>query len=396
MVKQKCIIKRDGRVVDFDKSKIQNAILKAFKEVDGSVDNFAIEKANNIANYIEEENDKKDLDIETIQDMVENGLMATKRKDVAKAYILYRNKRSLARGNRIDKEVLDLLDFKNEYWKRENSNKDSVLVTTQRDYIAGIVSADMSRRLLLPDNIVKAHDSGEIHFHDSDYFLQNALHNCDLINLGDMLLNGTVVNKVMIESPHKFSTACTISTQIILGVSSSQYGGCTISLTHLAPFVRRSYEKFYKKYINLGMDPDKAKELAKYDTKVDISDGVQTFNYQVNSMSNTNGQAPFLSVFMYLGETDEYKEELAMIIEEFLKQRIQGLKNEAGAYVTQSFPKLLYVLEKDNITEDSKYWYLTELAAKCIAKRQVPDCISEYMMLKLKGDCYPCINKTCA
>jgi ribonucleoside-triphosphate reductase len=271
-----------------------------------------------------------------------------------------------------------------------------MLVTTQRDYLAGILSTDVSKRLLLPPQVVEYHTKGAIHFHDIDYFLQKALHNCDLINLEDMLMNGTVINGVMVESPHRFSTACTIATQIILGVSSSQYGGCTVSLTHLAPFVRRSYEKFLKKYLDRGFDVDEAEKWAMEDTKIDVADGVQTFNYQVNSMTNTNGQAPFLSVFMYLNETDEYKDELAMIIEEFLKQRIQGLKNEQGVYITQSFPKLLYVLEEDNITEDSKYWYLTELAAECTAKRQVPDYISEYQMLKLKGDCYPCINKTCA
>ena len=251
---------------------------------------------------------------------------------------------------------------------------------------------------MLPEDIVKAHDSGIIHFHDADYFAQNALHNCELINLDDMLQNGTVINGVMIEKPHRFITAATIATQIILAVTSSSYGGATVSLTHLAPFVRLSYEKYLKKYQERGLSKEDCEKFAMQDTKKEVEDGVQTFNYQVNSMTNTNGQAPFLSVNMYLGETDEYKDELAMIIEEFLKQRILGFKNEKGVYITPAFPKLLYVLEEDNIHEDSKYWYLTELAAKCTAKRMVPDYISEKMMKELKknelgvGECYPCMG----
>ena len=264
--------------------------------------------------------------------------------------------------------------------------------------MAGITSTDITRRFLLPKDIVEAHDEGIIHFHDADYFAQNALTNCELINLDDMLQNGTIMNGVMIEKPHRFLTAMTIATQIILGVTSSTYGGATVTLTHVAPFVRSSYEKYYKKYKNRGLSEIQCKEYAKQDVKKEVEDGVQTFNYQVNSMTNTNGQAPFLSVCMYLGETDEYKEELAMIIEEFLKQRIEGFKNEKGVYVTPAFPKLLYVLEKDNITEDSKYWYLTELAAECTSKRLVPDYISEKKMLEFKvdkkgnGNCYPCMG----
>ena len=237
----------------------------------------------------------------------------------------------------------------NEYWKRENSNKNAKIVTTQRDYLAGITSTDITRRFLLPKEVVEAHDEGIIHFHDADYFAQNALHNCELVNLDDMLQNGTVINGVMIEKPHRFLTATTIATQIILAVTSSSYGGCTISLTHLAPFVRESYNRFLKKYKDRGLSEEQCKKFAMQDTKKEVSDGVQTFNYQVNSMTNTNGQAPFLSVCMYLGETDEYKEELAMIIEEFLNQRILGFKNEKGIYITPAFPKLLYVLEEDNI-----------------------------------------------
>ena len=699
------IQKRDGRIMPFDKTRIENAVLKAFEAVD-TVDDYAKEKAKNVADYIENKamESGKTFTVEEIQDLVESGLMSIKRKDVAKAYILYREKRSLARGNTTDKDLLELLNGDSDYWNYENSNKNSHLVTTQRDYMAGILSTDLTRRILLPKDIVEAHDAGIIHFHDADYFGQNAIHNCfdvntkfitsegvksfsdfqendevmvlthtgewkkaivkkygkqdlyritfkrgvghskdflatrnhrwllengnittelkvgdtliktpivatidfpnaskeqkqlwckgfaygdgqyckdwggtkirlcgrknkyktyfvdagysytnpnnfkngdaevhipnfnknevpemnykdvkyfihgllsadgdrptgkgstksnefkgiqitgesknkrisdllniagyyisgysdvtnvktnygersdltrryrvqanqshgnwkvkkiqfektddvwclevednhsfileggivtgncELINLNDMLQNGTVINGVMIEKPHRFLTACTIATQIILGVSSSSYGGASISLTHLAPFVRESYNRYLDKYLkeNLGGSEEEnrkiAEKLANKDLKKEIEAGVQTFNYQVNSMTNTNGQAPFLSVFMYLGETEEYKEELAMIIEEFLRQRILGFKNEKGVYVTPAFPKLLYVLEKDNISEDSKYWYLTKLAAECTSKRMVPDYISEKVMLENKinkwgqGDCYPCMG----
>ena len=258
--------------------------------------------------------------------------------------------------------------------------------------MAGVVSKDIARRYLLPIDVVQAHDEGILHYHDIDYAV-NKETNCCLVNLADMLQNGTVINGIKIEKPHRVITASTITTQIILAVSSSQYGGTSITLTHLAPFVRDSYEKYYKKYKAWGFVDEKAKEFAKLDTKKEVEDAVQTFNYQVNSMANSNGQAPFISVFMYLGETEEYKEELAMLIEEFLKQRILGLKNEVGVYITQAFPKLLYVLEEDNIHEDSKYWYLTELAAKCTAKRMVPDYISEKKMKEYKeGNCFPCMG----
>jgi ribonucleoside-triphosphate reductase len=400
--------KRDGRLVDFSEEKIIKAILSAFKQVDGYISDYAAAKAVNIASYIRGyyEDVEEAPDIEEIQDLVEKGLMSTKRKDVAKAYVLYREERTKARGNLTDKSVEELLGGTSEYWNSENANKNAHVVTTQRDYLAGITSTDITRRLLLSKDIVDAHDNGIIHFHDADYFAQNALNNCCLINLNDMLQNGTVINGMMIEKPHKFLTACTIATQIILGVSSSQYGGCTISLTHLAPFVRDSYNAFVKKYLdagNLGNDTESTEEmahrLAKIDLKKEIEAGVQTFNYQVNSMTNTNGQAPFLSVCMYLGETEEYKEELAMIIEEFLNQRILGFKNEKGVYITPAFPKLLYVLEEDNIREDGKYYYLTKLAAQCTAKRMVPDYISEKMMKELKinpstgkGEAYPCMG----
>ena len=391
------VVKRDGKIVDFDESRIKIAIGKANNEVDES-QRATEEEIEKIVEYVKKV--KKDrILVEDIQDIIENKLMEYKRFELAKAYITYRYSRALVRkANTTDQTVKELVEGNSEYWNNENSNKNARVVTTQRDYLAGITSTDITRRLLLPPEIVKAHDEGIIHFHDADYFAQNALTNCCLINLNDMLQNGTVINGVMIEKPHRFVTACTIATQIILGVSSSQYGGCTVTLTHLAPFVRDSYNRSLKKYQDRNLPEEECKKFAMQDTKKEIADGVQTFNYQVNSMTNTNGQAPFLSVNMYLGETDEYKDELAMIIEEFLRQRMLGFKNEKGVYITPAFPKLLYVLEEDNIHKDSKYWYLTELAAKCTAKRMVPDYISEKMMKKLKinqygeGDCYPCMG----
>lgn len=389
--------KRDGQIVKFDSNKIIEAISGANQDVKGR------EKANiankkEIAKYIKSLN-KDIITVEEIQDIVEKQLMELGKFELAKQYIVYREKRSFVRAiNTTDNSIQELIEGTNDYWNNENSNKNAKVVTTQRDYLAGITSTDITRRFLLDDDIVKAHDEGIIHFHDADYFAQNALHNCELINLEDMLQNGTVINGVMIEKPHRFITAATIATQIILAVTSSSYGGATISLTHLAPFVRDSYNKYYKKYSNYNLTEEQCKKLAMQDTKKEVEDGVQTFNYQVNSMTNTNGQAPFLSVCMYLGETQEYKEELAMIIEEFLKQRILGFKNEQGIYITPAFPKLLYVLEEDNIHKDSKYYYLTELAAKCTAKRMVPDYISEKKMLELKkdkngnGNCYPCMG----
>lgn len=391
------VIKRDGRRQKFDKEKIYNAVSKAFIEVDKELTEQDKKKALEIADYIESLN--KNLKVEEVQDIVEDKLMASNRKDVARCYIRYRYLRGLVReSNTTDKTIFELLNGTNEYWNSENANKNAKVVTVQRDYIAGITSTDITRRFLLPKDIVEAHDAGIIHFHDADYFAQNALHNCELINLEDMLQNGTMINNILIEKPHRFLTAATIATQIITAVTSSSYGGATITLTALAPFVRSSYNKYYDKYKKRGMDDETCKKYAMEDTKKEIEDGVQTFNYQVNSMTNTNGQSPFLSVCMYLGETEEYKEELALIIEEFLKQRILGLKNEKGVYITQAFPKLLYVLEEDNIKEDSKYYYLTELAAKCTAKRLVPDYISEKIMKECKidangnGQCYPCMG----
>lgn len=387
------VIKRDCTEVDFDKTKISNAILKAMKNGSGIV---KPKIAEDIANEIEEECKNKDeVSISDIESMVYDKLITKKQRLTAKAYEGYRSIREFQRENEntTDEEIDELLDGESEYWNTENSNKNSKVLNTQRDYMAGIVSKDISRRFLLPPEVVQAHDEGIIHFHDIDYFGMNAMSNCSLINLEDMLQNGTCINKVMIEKPHRFITACTIATQIILGVTSLQYGGATITLTHLAPFVRDSYNKYYEKYKSWGFSDEDCKKYAEADTKKEVADGVQTFNYQCNSMSNSNGQSPFLSVFMYLGETTEYKKELAMIIEEFLNQRLLGLKNEVGVYVTQAFPKLLYVLEEDNIHENSPYWYLTKLAAKCTAKRMNPDYISEKIMKKYKeGNCFPCMG----
>ena len=351
-----------------------------------------------IVNYINEL-DKKRILVEDIQDIIEEKLMEQGHYELAKKYIVYRYNRALIRkANTTDQTIKELIDGESEYWNTENSNKNAKIVTTQRDYLAGITSTDITRRFLLPEEIVKAHDEGILHFHDADYFAQNALHNCDLINLEDMLQNGTNINGVMIEKPHKFLTAMTIATQIITAVTSSQYGGATVTMSHLAPFVRDSYNRYLKKYKDRKLTSEQCEKFAKEDVLKEIKDGVQTFQYQVNSMTTTNGQAPFLSVCLYLGETEEYKYELSLIIEEILKQRIEGMKNEKGVYITPAFPKLLYVLEEDNIHEDSKYYYLTKLAAECTAKRMVPDYISEKKMLELKinkngeGNCYPCMG----
>ncbi len=391
------IVKRDGHIVDYDPSKIKIAIKKANAEVKPK-ERASEQEIKEIIHYIEDL-DKKRILVEDIQDIIEEKLMEFDKYQLAKKYITYRYTRELVRkANTTDQTIKELIEGENEYWNSENSNKNAQVVTTQRDYLAGITSTDITRRFLLPSEIVKAHDEGIIHFHDADYFAQNALHNCELINLDDMLQNGTVINGVMIEKPHRFITAATIATQIILAVTSSSYGGATVSLTHLAPFVRSSYERYYKKYEARKLKKEDCEKFAWEDTKKEVSDGVQTFNYQVNSMTNTNGQAPFLSVFMYLNETKEYKKELAMIIEEFLKQRILGFKNRKGVYITPAFPKLLYVLEEDTVNEDGEYYYLTKLAAECTAKRLVPDYISEKVMLELKknekgeGECYPCMG----
>ena len=391
------VIKRNGQIVDYSPDKIEAAISKANLEVEEE-DQASSTQIRNIIKYIENLKKKRIL-VEDIQDIIEMRLMSMGKYQLAKKYITYRYTRELVRrSNTTDLSIKELINGENEYWNTENSNKNATVVTTQRDYIAGITSTDITRRFLLPEDIVQAHDEGVIHFHDADYFAQNALHNCDLINLEDMLQNGTNINGVMIEKPHRFLTAMTIATQLITAVSSSQYGGCTITLTHLAPFVRDSYKRHLDKYKKRKMSKEDCEKFAKEDLKKEITDGVQTFQYQINSMTTTNGQAPFLSVNMYLGETEEYKEELAMLIEEVLKQRIQGMKNEKGVYITPAFPKLLYVLEEDNTNKKGKYYYLTKLAAECSAKRMVPDYISEKVMKELKknefgeGECYPCMG----
>ena len=391
------VIKRDGHIVDYSPDKIENAISKANMEVEEE-DRVSETQIRNIIKYIEGLKKKRML-VEDIQDIIEMRLMALGKYVLAKQYITYRYTRELVRrSNTTDLSIKELINGESEYWNTENSNKNATVVTTQRDYLAGITSTDITRRFLLPEDIVKAHDEGIIHFHDADYFAQNALHNCDLINLDDMLQNGTNINGVMIEKPHRFLTAMTIATQLITAVNSSQYGGCTITLTHLAPFIRSSYQGYLKKYKKRGFKEEDCEKYAKEDLRKEVTDGVQTFQYQINSMTTTNGQAPFLSVAMYLGETKEYKEELAMLIEEVLKQRTEGMKNEKGVYITPAFPKLLYVLEEDNMNPKGKYYYLTKLAAKCTAKRMVPDYISEKVMKDLKkneygvGECYPCMG----
>jgi ribonucleoside-triphosphate reductase len=386
----KIVIKRDGTKVKFERAKIGKAILKAYNEVYPDTLDINAELASDICcDVCRKLETMAEISVEDIQDIVETTLMDYDR-NVAKAYITYRYKRSLVRqSNTTDKSILELIDGVNDYWNNENSNKNATLATTQRDYLAGITSTDISQRFLLPLDVVEAHKQGIIHFHDMDYFAEH-ISNCCLVNLEDMLQNGTMINKVKIEKPHRLITATTIATQIITAVASSQYGGTSITLTHLAPFVRDSYIYHLNKYKDRGLDYDKSVEFARLDIKKEIEDSVQTFNYQINSMSTTNGQTPFLTVFMYLGETNEYKEELAALIKEFIKQRILGLKNENGVYVTPAFPKLIYVLEEDNIREGSKYWDITVDAARCTAKRLVPDYISEKKMKELKeGNCFP-------
>lgn len=392
------VIKRDCTEVEFDKSKISNAILKAMRNGSGII---RPKIAESIADEIYNECKNKDeVSISEIESLVYDKLISKKQRLTAKAYEGYRSIREFQRENlnTTDEQIEELLSGSSDYWNNENSNKNPKLLTTQRDYMAGILSTDITRRFLLPPEIVQAHDEGLLHFHDADYYAQNAISNCCLINLEDMLQNGTCINKVTIDKPHRLITATTIATQIITAVTSSQFGGATITLTHLAPFVRDSFNIYLEKYKKRGLVEEQCKKFAKEDIKKEISDAVQTFNYQCNSMTTTNGQSPFLSVYMYLGETEEYKEELSMLIEEFLNQRLTGLKNEVGVYTTQAFPKLLYVLEDANVYEDSPYWYLTELAAKCTAKRMVPDYISEKVMLKNKidkngnGNCYPCMG----
>ena len=397
------VIKRDCSEVDFDKSKISTAILKAMKNGSGIV---KPKIADDIANEIEEEcKDKDEVSISDIESIVYDKLITKKQRLTAKAYEGYRSIREFQRENEntTDIEIHDLVEDKDEYWKDENANKNPVLNPTKRDYIAGSVSTDMTKRYLLSPEIIQAHNEGLIHFHDADYFLQH-MHNCGLVNLEDMLQNNTVISEVLIEKPHAFSTACNIATQGIAQIASNQYGGQSISLAHLAPFVNVSRKSIRKKvteelYDN-GLISEYNEDLAEVINitdkrlKEEIEKGVQTIQYQLVTLMTTNGQAPFITIFMYLNEAKNEceKADLAMLIEEMLHQRIQGVKNEDGVYIAPAFPKLIYVLEEDNITEDSKYWYLTELAAECSSKRLVPDYISEKMMLELKGDVYTCMG----
>ena len=395
------VIKRNGTEVPFDLSKITIAITKANNSVpeDARMTELQIRRITESVEFSCLKMNRAPS-VEEIQDMVEYQIMAHGAYEVSKNYITYRYTRSLVRkSNTTDDKILSLIDCSNEEAKQENSNKNPVVNSTQRDYMAGEVSKDLTERILLPKDIVDAHHEGVIHFHDADYFAQH-MHNCDLVNLDDMLQNGTVITGTLIERPHSFSTACNIATQIIAQVASNQYGGQSISLTHLAPFVDVSRQKIRKiveaEMADVGMTPtdDQITELVEKRLYEEIQRGVQTIQYQVVTLLTTNGQAPFITVFMYLNEarSEHEKNDLALIIEEMLNQRIQGVKNESGAWVTPAFPKLIYVLEEDNIREDSKYWYLTQLAAKCTARRMVPDYISEKKMLELKKDVYVCMG----
>ena len=400
------IIKRSGQEMSFDEEKIVNAVKKANKEVN-EVSRISDEQIRTLAHGVAEECVRmgRAVNVEEIQDMVEDRLMEIKAFVLARKYITYRYARALVRkSNTTDAQILTLIECNNEEVKQENSNKNPTVNSVQRDYMAGEVSKDLTRRILLPDDIVAAHDEGIIHFHDADYFAQH-MHNCDLVNLEDMLQNGTVISGTLIEKPHSFSTACNIATQIIAQVASNQYGGQSISLTHLAPFVDVSRKKIRKEVAEelaeVGIvDEARIAKIAEKRLRDEVRKGIQMIQYQVVTLLTTNGQAPFVTVFMYLNEarSEQEKADLALIIEETLKQRIQGVKNESGVWITPAFPKLIYVLEPDNISEEQPYWYLTELAAKCTAKRMVPDYISEKKMLEYKidkngeGHCYTCMG----
>ena len=396
------VIKRNGEEVDFQLEKIVNAIKKANEEVENihRMNDFQIIAiAEKIAQQAEEFTHA--VNVEDIQDMVETGIMEMRGYEVAQKYVRYRYKRELTRkSNTTDDSILALLDQINENAKQENSNKNPTINSTQRDYMAGEVSKDLTMRVLLPEEIVKAHDEGIIHFHDSDYYAQRE-HNCDLINLQDMLQNGTVISQTLIEKPHSFFTACNVTTQIVAQVASNQYGGQSFSLAHLAPFVDISRQKIRNKVIEERkacgepLDDEIIQKVSERRLKDEIQSGIQTIQYQLITLMTCNGQAPFVTIFMYLDEVPEgrTRDDLALIIEEVMKQRMQGVKNERGAWITPAFPKLIYVLDEDNIHEDSKYWYLTELAAKCTAKRMVPDYISAKIMRQLKnGNVYTCMG----
>jgi len=396
------VIKRNGEEVHFNSQKIVNAVHKANEEVDRlhQMNDYQIRAiADNIANKVQESTHA--VNVEDIQDMVETGIMAMRGYEVAQKYVRYRYKRELTRkSNTTDNGILSLLDNINEEVNQENSNKNPVINSTQRDYMAGEVSKDLSRRVLLPEKIVRAHEEGIIHFHDTDYFAQRE-HNCDLINLEDMLQNGTVISETLIEKPHSFFTACNVTTQIVAQVASNQYGGQSFTLAHLAPFVDISRQKLRKNVIaertecGEALDEDIINRVTERRLREEVKSGIQTIQYQLITLMTCNGQAPFVTVFMYLDEVPEgrTRDDLAMIIEEVMLQRMQGVKNEKGVWITPAFPKLIYVLDEDNITEGSKYWHLTELAAKCTAKRMVPDYISAKIMKELKkGEVYPCMG----
>ena len=397
------IIKRNGSEAVFDISKIIAAVTKA-NNVVASNQRLTKEQITAIADDVAQECQSRNhaMNVEEIQDLVEDAIMQTKAYEVARKYITYRYVQSLRRThNTTDDRILSLIECNNEEVKQENANKNPTVNSVQRDYMAGEVSKDLTMRMLLPAEIVKAHEDGIIHFHDADYYAQH-MHNCDLVNLDDMLQNGTVISGTLIEKPHSFSTACNIATQIIAQVASNQYGGQSISLTHLAPFVDISRKKIRRdteaEMKELGIDPgeEKLSQIVEARLREEIKRGVQTIQYQVVTLMTTNGQAPFITVFMYLneaGENQRLKSDLAIIVEEMLRQRYQGVKNEKGVWITPAFPKLIYVLDEDNITEGSKYWHLTELAAKCTAKRMVPDYISAKIMKELKkGEVYPCMG----
>ena len=396
------VIKRNGEEVHFNSQKIVNAVHKANEEVDRlhQMNDYQIRAiADSIAHKVQESTHA--VNVEDIQDMVETGIMAMRGYEVAQKYVRYRYKRELTRkSNTTDNGILSLLDNINEEVNQENSNKNPVINSTQRDYMAGEVSKDLSRRVLLPEKIVRAHEEGIIHFHDTDYFAQRE-HNCDLINLEDMLQNGTVISETLIEKPHSFFTACNVTTQIVAQVASNQYGGQSFTLAHLAPFVDISRKKIRKNVIEerkeCGESMDEAiiDKVTERRLREEVKSGIQTIQYQLITLMTCNGQAPFVTVFMYLDEVPEgqTRKDLAMIIEEVMVQRMQGVKNEKGVWITPAFPKLIYVLDEDNISEDAPYWYLTELAAKCTAKRMVPDYISAKIMKELKqGDVYPCMG----
>ena len=395
------IIKRNGAEEVFDIAKIKNALTKANEAADEKVRMTPLQ-IERIARSVEISCEEmgRSPSVEEIQDLVEKAIMAHGAFEVAKGYITYRYTRSLVRrSNTTDDRILSLIECNNEEVKQENANKNPTINAVQRDYMAGEVSKDITSRILLPQEVVQAHEAGIIHFHDSDYFAQH-MHNCDLVNLEDMLQNGTVISGTLIEKPHSFSTACNIATQIIAQVASNQYGGQSISLTHLAPFVQISRERIRKSVekemetFGVEVCEEKINEVVEQRLREEVSRGVQTIQYQVVTLMTTNGQAPFITVFMYLNEArnEQEKKDLALIIEEMLRQRYEGVKNEKGVWITPAFPKLIYVLEEDNVTEDSPYWYLTKLAAKCTAKRMVPDYISEKKMLELKGDVYVCMG----